>query len=279
MGGVRRVLTGAALACGDTEPGRYATAPARGGKAPAGGADRGPSPTAEAPDRPPRRGAEACSRAEQHRRRLIDGALRCLERRGLAATTVDDIARAGGCSRATVYRVFPGGRDEVLAGVMAAESSRLLDAVRRATARADALETVVVAGTLGAGRWLADHRLLGTLLAREPEAVLPWLTFERQDRLLQAAGQWAAPLLMRWLEPQQARRLGEHMARIVLVYGIGGSAKDTVADEAWVRHLVATYVLPGSPSDDATVHRMKGAGADVGDDACAAGVDDEGARL
>jgi len=57
----------------------------------------------------------AASTAESpHRVRIIDGALACLARHGTAKTTVDDIARQSGVSRATVYRVFPGGRDEIL---------------------------------------------------------------------------------------------------------------------------------------------------------------------
>jgi AraC-like DNA-binding protein len=44
-----------------------------------------------------------------HRVRIIDATLACLARHGTAKTTVDDIARQAGVSRATVYRAFPGG--------------------------------------------------------------------------------------------------------------------------------------------------------------------------
>ena len=261
----------------------------------------GPDPSAAAGEpagHRRRREATDRSRSERHRRQLIDGALSCLEQRGLAATTVDDIAHAGGCSRATVYRVFPGGRDQVLAAVVASETSSLLSAVSAAVATAGTLGDVVVAGVLGAGRWLAGHRALGRLLGSEPEAVLPWLAFDRQDRLLDAAGQWAAPLLGRWLDHPRAVRLAEHAARIVLVYGIGGSATATVADEGWVRHLVTTYVLPGvgvdppapagtvarddrsaAPGDGGSTGDRAVAAAGAGGDACFAGTDDEGARL
>src|SRR5262245_45253316 len=43
--------------------------------------------------------------------RILAATLRCLGKWGTVKTTLDDIAREAGCSRATVYRTFPGGKD------------------------------------------------------------------------------------------------------------------------------------------------------------------------
>ena len=64
-----------------------------------------------------------------HRVRIIDGTLACLARHGTVKTTVDDIARESGVSRATVYRAFPGGRDEILGAVVDTEMARLFSAL------------------------------------------------------------------------------------------------------------------------------------------------------
>ncbi len=48
--------------------------------------------------------------------RLIAATLSCVGRWGLAKTTIDDVARQAQCSRATVYRVFPGGKETLVAG-------------------------------------------------------------------------------------------------------------------------------------------------------------------
>ena len=43
--------------------------------------------------------------------RVLDAAMAAVERWGLARLTIDDIAAAAGVSRATLYRMFPGGKD------------------------------------------------------------------------------------------------------------------------------------------------------------------------
>ncbi|MDQ3757030.1 MAG: TetR/AcrR family transcriptional regulator, partial [Actinomycetota bacterium] len=53
--------------------------------------------------------------------RVREAALRCIARWGMAKTTLDDVAREAGISRATVYRLFPGGKDGLMEAVARAE--------------------------------------------------------------------------------------------------------------------------------------------------------------
>ena len=53
------------------------------------------------------------------RQRIIEASYVCVARRGVAKTTVEDMAREAGMSRATIYRAFPGGRDEVINATVA----------------------------------------------------------------------------------------------------------------------------------------------------------------
>src|SRR5499427_9898988 len=48
------------------------------------------------------------------RDRLFAATYRCVERFGLGKTTIEDVVKESGLSRATIYRQFPGGRDELL---------------------------------------------------------------------------------------------------------------------------------------------------------------------
>src|SRR5580658_5161878 len=109
--------------------------------------------------------------------RIVDATLRCLSRQGLAKTTVDDIAREAKFSRATLYRTFPGGKEDVLEAVVDTEVARLFSSLAVVMGEATDLEEVLVAGMVEAARRLSTHSALAYLLAHEPGVILPRLTF------------------------------------------------------------------------------------------------------
>src|SRR5262245_31266142 len=53
------------------------------------------------------------SRTRDIEERAADALLACIARYGLAKTNLDDVARAAGCSRATLYRYFADKHDLV----------------------------------------------------------------------------------------------------------------------------------------------------------------------
>ena len=177
--------------------------------------------------------------------RIVDGALRCLARQGIAKTTVDDIARAAGLSRATVYRTFPRGKDGILGAVVETEVARLFSALAVAMGEAGDLEDLLVTGMVESARRLSSHEALRYLLRHEPGAVLPYLTFSNLDRVLLAAGDLAAPFFGRWLEPEQASRAAEWAVRIVMAYCANPAPGTDLTDPGETRALVRTFVLPG----------------------------------
>ena len=177
--------------------------------------------------------------------RVVDGALRCIARWGLAKTTLEDVAREAGCSRATLYRAFPGGKDAVFGAVADAELRRLQSAVADAVgAAADAEDALVAAVNTIAGH-LEDHAAFQYLLAHEPELVLPHLAFHELDALLARVRTFGGPLLERHLAAEDASRMAEWVARIVISYTCSPSAGVQLADDRSVRRLVRAFVLPG----------------------------------
>jgi AcrR family transcriptional regulator len=177
--------------------------------------------------------------------RIVDAALGLLARQGSAKTTVDDIARASGFSRATLYRTFPGGKDDVLEAVVATEVARLFSTLAVAMGEATDLEEVLVAGMSEAAQRLSSHRALAYMLQHEPGVILPHLTFADLDRILMVAGDFAAPFFARWLEPDQASRAAEWAVRIVLAYVADPAPGTDLADPDDTRALVRRFVLPG----------------------------------
>ena len=175
---------------------------------------------------------------------ILDAALTCIGRWGVAKTSLDDVARVAGCSRTTVYRACPGGKDALMASVAAAEVAALGDAIGRRMAAATTLGEALTGAVTEAGRRLGSHSGLQFLLAHEPGTIVPWLAFRRGEEVLRYAGSLAAPFLARWLGPDDAHRAGEWAARLVLSYALCPTRHVDLTDEASVRRLVTTFVLP-----------------------------------
>ncbi len=190
-------------------------------------------------------GALGADEASPHRVRIIDGTLACLARHGTAKTTVDDIARESGVSRATVYRVFPGGRDQILAAVVDTEMARLFSALGVRLGEAHTLTEALVGGIVEASSRIRNHAALAYLVVHEPELILAHLAFDESDRLLTAASQFTAPFLARWMSPAEAERVAEWATRIVLSYAIAPSPTADLTDPADTERLVTTFVTPG----------------------------------
>lgn len=179
------------------------------------------------------------------RGRVVDAALRCLSRSGLAKTTVDDVARDAGISRATLYRLFPGGKDAVVQAVVVDEVARLFSALGAVMSDAPDIESLLVRAILEAARRLTAHEAIAYLLAHEPGTILPHLSFGGLDRLLDATVSFAWPYFARWLEPEDAARAAEWATRIVLSYLVCPDADLGLDDQRAVARLVANFVVPG----------------------------------
>ena len=178
--------------------------------------------------------------------RIVAATLDCLARWGLAKTTLDDIARAAGCSRATVYRTFPGGKDSLIEHAGQRELERFFMALARELAEVDTLEDAVVIAIGEASRGIRQHAALQYLIEHECEVLLPYVSFDGIDPLLQWSAEFAAVHLARFVGPDIARQLGEWSCRLVLTYSdFHAPVRIDLADPLATREFVRTFVLPG----------------------------------
>jgi AcrR family transcriptional regulator len=176
--------------------------------------------------------------------RVLDAAATCVARVGIAKTTLDDVARAAGCARATVYRYFPG-KQPLLGALVAREITALREQVVTAADAEESLAGAATAAVVTAARVLHHHRAVAFVAAHEPELLLPYLAFERESAVLREAATLVAPAFERFVDAGTSVRLGEWLARLTLSYLCSPSPHVDVTDPAQVRQLVDDFVLPG----------------------------------
>ena len=160
-------------------------------------------------------------------------------------TTVEDVAREAGLSRATVYRTFPGGRDELIREVVAWQIGEFFAALATSVAGCDGFEEVVEVALVEAHRAVGEHPLLPKLLLPERDRLEPTLPAETSRFV---------PLLASFVEPYLARetlRAGidvheaaDYVARMVVSH-IGSPGRWDLTDRDQVNDLVRTEILAG----------------------------------
>lgn len=189
------------------------------------------------------------------RTRLLEGAYRCIAEKGLAATSLEDAAQAAGVSRATLYRYFPGGRDELVGAVITYETFRFFQTLAEAVAGAEDLETLLVDGILFAHEAIGSHEVLLKILETEPERLLPQLSFESSRLVGLIAAFFEARLATHELaDGVEATEAADYVARLSLSF-IGSPGGWDLSDREQVRELVRSEFLAGLMPQGAEVDR------------------------
>lgn len=181
------------------------------------------------------------------RERILEACYACIARHGFARTTVEDVAREAGLSRATVYRTFPGGRDDLLRETVVWEMGRFFGRLAEAVAGAPDFATLVEEGLRYARAAILEHAVLQTVLVTEPEMLLPLMTVQTERPLRFVVG-YLEPFLER--EQREGRlRPGvevadasEYTGRLLLSL-IGSPGRWDLTDPSEVRLLVREQLL------------------------------------
>jgi AcrR family transcriptional regulator len=179
------------------------------------------------------------------RQRIVEATYACVARWGIAKTTVEDIAREAGVSRATVYRIFPGGRDELISAAISWATLDFFGRLYEQVEGADSLEQVMERGILYARQAILEHDVLQRVMQTEPGRLLPTLTVE-SVRIRHGIAAFLEPFLVqRGLAPGvDLAEAADFLARMVLSY-ITAPGRWDLADPAQVARLVRSELLPG----------------------------------
>jgi len=179
------------------------------------------------------------------RQRIVVATYACVARRGLAKTTVEDAAKEASLSRATVYRTFPGGRDELLEAVVAWATQDFFARLYEQVQGADNLEEVMERGIMFAHRSIVRHEVLQRVMQTEPEKLLPALTVE-SNRVRRGIADFLVPFIEQRgvAVGVDLKEAADFLARMVLSY-ISAPGRWDLDDPVQVARLVRSELLAG----------------------------------
>lgn len=155
--------------------------------------------------------------------RVLEATKSCIEQWGVAKVTIDDIATRSAVSRATLYRLFPGGRDVLFEALRVRETELFLAELTGSVDTSAELGELLVEVVVEATRALRADEHLATVLAAEPGQMASQLTVEGLPRIVNMASGVLAPLVEPHLDATVARQLIDVLARVVISYFLAPS--------------------------------------------------------
>ncbi len=134
------------------------------------------------------------------RARLLDAAETCFAQFGPAKTTIEDIARAASVSRATVYRYFDGGRDELVLGVILRDAERYLTKVKNRIDKQPTLADAIVDFVEHSVRTAQRDPSLSRLLSVEDARIAGGVLAGQSVALFEKITEFFRPMFLRWAD-------------------------------------------------------------------------------
>ena len=147
-------------------------------------------------------------------------------------------------SRATLYRMFPGGKDILFEALRVRE---LEDFFTRLSAHLDGavdFEDLLVRCVMHATHELRSDQHLSLMLASEPGDTLGQLTVDGVPRIIRVATVFLAPLVDGYMPMSEGARLVELLARLVISYFLAPSEQVDLGDPSRPEPSSRTFILP-----------------------------------
>lgn len=183
--------------------------------------------------------------SDDPRSRILAATVTCLGRYGIAKTTVDDAAREASVSRATVYRHFPDGKDQLIAESITWAVGQFFTELAHAVDGAPDFPSLLERALAYAHRAVEEHVVLQKVLETEPERLLPQLSQSAPQVQAVLRGYLAERLegedLLPGVDPDQA---ADWLARMGLSFILAEGRWD-LTDPADIRRLVRGELLVG----------------------------------
>ena len=168
----------------------------------------------------------------------------CVTQWGWDKVTMDDICVTAGVSRATVYRLFPGGRDVLFEAVRLGKLEDFFTAMRANVEGSESLEDLLVRCIVVASSELQHDEHLAMMLATVPGETLGDLTVSGLGRIVRVATAFITPLTDEFIPADEAAHIVDVMCRLVISYYLSPSSTIDFTNEDAARLFVQRFVLP-----------------------------------
>ena len=164
--------------------------------------------------------------------RVLHAAKACTERWGLDRLTIDDIAHASGVSRATIYRLFPGGKDVLFEALRVHELEEFFGELEREVVDAASLDDLIVRTVVTATQ----------LLRADPGEALSQFTVDGVPRIIRFADELLLPRVAAYLPRADALTLIDVLSRLTISYFLAPSDVVDLGDPDSARRFLAPLV-------------------------------------
>lgn len=180
--------------------------------------------------------------------RVLDAVRASIDELGLAEVTIDDIVGRSGVSRATIYRLFPGGREVLFEAMRVRELEVFFEKLRAEAEGATDIDDLLARCIVVSSRELASDDHLATLLAAERGEVLGQLTVDGLPRVVNMATTFVTPLAEEFVDHDAAVQVVEVVARLVISYFLAPSTRVDFTDYDSVRQFLDAFNFLSHPS-------------------------------
>jgi AcrR family transcriptional regulator len=175
----------------------------------------------------------------------MDAAYACLARDGVRGFTVEAAAREAGVARATVYRVFPGGREELVSAVVTRAVADFFEELRTEVGDPGDVATLLERALVAGRHRLDAHTVLQRTLEAEADEIVPQVATVLPMMIGLLRAELATRLARESLRPGvRVEEAADLLARMMLSH-IGSPGSWDMDDPAAVRRLVRGQLLAG----------------------------------
>ena len=175
---------------------------------------------------------------------ILDAAQRVFEQYGARRANIEDVARAAGVSRSTLYRAYPN-KEALLDAVLRRQLGDFLAELDRVASGLPPQEAVVECFTRGIAL-TREIPLLARLAETEPENITGADDRSHSSLLLGTADQVASTLRRSGatMADDELRVVAELMLRLAYTYLLNPRGNLDLTDERAVREYAAHYLAP-----------------------------------